>query len=60
MEEDDGDTSWPSPRTDLRNAGATRVNEQVVIDNNLVASQKPSDIPVFNQKVIARRCPRPR
>jgi protease I len=45
-------TSWPSLRTDLQNAGATWVNEQVVIDNNLLTSQKPSDIPIINEKMI--------
>ncbi|MGH1588752.1 type 1 glutamine amidotransferase domain-containing protein [Methylobacterium phyllosphaerae] len=45
-------TSWPSLRTDLRNAGAEWVDEQVVVDGNLVTSSKPDDIPVFNQAVI--------
>jgi protease I len=45
-------TSWPSLKTDLRNAGATWVDEQVVTDNGLVTSRKPDDIPAFNQKMI--------
>lgn len=45
-------TSWPSLKTDLRNAGATWVDEEVVVDNGLVTSRKPDDIPAFNQKMI--------
>ncbi len=45
-------TSWPSLRTDLRNAGAQWVDETVVDDNGLVTSRKPADIPAFNQKMI--------
>jgi protease I len=45
-------TSWPSLRTDLRNAGARWVDEQVVVDNGIVTSRKPDDIPAFNQKMI--------
>jgi protease I len=45
-------TSWPSLKTDLRNAGAEWVDEPVVIDGNLVSSRKPDDIPAFNQEVI--------
>lgn len=45
-------TSWPSLRTDLRNAGADWVDEQVVVDGNLVTSRKPDDIPAFNRAVI--------
>jgi protease I len=45
-------TSWPSLRTDLRNAGADWVDEQVVLDGNLVTSRKPDDIPSFNREVI--------
>ncbi|HEY0621492.1 type 1 glutamine amidotransferase domain-containing protein [Sphingomonas sp.] len=40
-------TSWPSVRTDLANAGATVVDEAVVIDGNLITSRKPGDIPMF-------------
>lgn len=46
-------TSWPSLRTDLRNAGATWVDQQVVESPGLVTSRKPADIPAFNQAMIA-------
>lgn len=45
-------TSWPSLRTDLKNAGAKWVNREVVEDNRLVTSRKPDDIPAFNKKFI--------
>jgi protease I len=45
-------TSWPSLRTDLLNAGATWVDEEVVVDQGLVTSRKPDDIPAFSRKVI--------
>lgn len=45
-------TSWPSLKTDLRNAGATWVDRDVVVDNGLVSSRKPADIPAFNKKMI--------
>jgi protease I len=45
-------TSWPSVKTDLKNAGATWVDEEVVTDNGLVTSRKPDDIPAFNRKMI--------
>jgi protease I len=45
-------TSWPSIKTDLINAGAKWVDEQVVTDNGLVTSRKPDDIPAFNEKMI--------
>jgi protease I len=45
-------TSWPSLKTDLRNAGADWVDQEVVVDRNLVTSRKPDDIPAFNQKMI--------
>lgn len=45
-------TSWPSLRTDLRNAGAEWVDEQVVTDGDLVTSRKPDDLPAFNAKLI--------
>lgn len=44
--------SWPSLKTDLRNAGAEWVDEEVVVDGNLVSSRKPDDIPAFNREVI--------
>jgi protease I len=45
-------TSWPSIRTDLKNAGANWVDREVVVDNGLVTSRKPDDIPAFNRKMI--------
>lgn len=45
-------TSWPSLRTDLENAGALWVDEEVVIDENLITSRKPDDLPVFCENVI--------
>ncbi len=45
-------TSWPSVKTDLINAGAKWVDEAVVVDQGLVSSRKPEDIPVFNEKMI--------
>lgn len=45
-------TSWPTLQTDLKNAGANWVNEEVVVDNGLVTSRKPDDIPAFNAKMI--------
>jgi len=45
-------TSWPSLQSDLRNAGATWVDQEVVTDNGLVTSRKPDDIPAFNSKMI--------
>ena len=46
-------TSWPSIRTDLRNAGATVVDEEVHVDGKLVTSRKPADIPAFNAALLA-------
>ena len=46
-------TSWPSIRTDLRNAGAEVVDEQVVVDGNFITSRKPDDIPAFSKALIA-------
>lgn len=45
-------TSWPSIRTDLANAGAEVVDEEVVVDDGLVTSRKPDDIPAFNARMI--------
>jgi protease I len=45
-------TSWPSIKTDLRNAGADWVDREVVVDDGLVSSRKPDDIPAFNRKMI--------
>ncbi|EAZ91970.1 type 1 glutamine amidotransferase domain-containing protein [Crocosphaera chwakensis] len=46
-------TSWPSLKTDLKNAGANWVDEEVVIDGNLVTSRNPHDIPAFISAAIA-------
>ena len=45
-------TSWPSLQTDLRNAGATWVDEEVVVDEGLVTSRKPGDLPAFNARMV--------
>ena len=45
-------TSWPSLKTDIRNAGAEWVDRDVVTDHGLVTSRKPDDIPAFNRKMI--------
>ncbi len=45
-------TSWPSLKTDLRNAGANWVDEEVVVDHGLVTSRKPDDLPAFCQKMV--------
>jgi protease I len=45
-------TSWPSLRTDLVNAGAQWVDQEVVVDRGLVSSRKPADIPAFSRKLI--------
>jgi protease I len=45
-------TSYPSLKTDLKNAGAEWVDQQVVTDRGLVTSRKPDDIPAFNRKMI--------
>ena len=45
-------TSWPSLHTDLANAGADWVDQEVVVDNGLVTSRKPDDIPAFNRKMV--------
>lgn len=45
-------TSWPSLQSDLRNAGANWVDRECVVDNGLVTSRKPDDIPAFNEKMI--------
>lgn len=46
-------TSWPSLQTDLRNAGATWVDETVVTDGNLITSRKPDDLPEFSKTLLA-------
>jgi len=45
-------TSYPSLQTDLKNAGAEWVDEEVVVDNGLVTSRRPDDLPAFNKKMI--------
>jgi len=49
-------TSWPSLQTDIRNAGGQWVDEQVVVDNGLVTSRKPDDLPAFNEKIVEEFC----
>lgn len=46
-------TSWPSLKTDLRNAGAEWVDEEAVVDQGLVTSRSPDDMPAFNREMIA-------
>jgi len=45
-------TAWPSVRTDLRNAGAEVVDEEVVTDRGIVSSRKPEDLPAFGRKIV--------
>ena len=45
-------TSWPSIRTDLKNAGANVVDEEVVTDGNIITSRSPDDVPAFTQALI--------
>jgi protease I len=47
-------TSWPSLQTDLRNAGAEWVDEEVVVDGNLTTSRKPDDLPAFGRTIVAQ------
>jgi protease I len=49
-------TSWPSLRTDLRNAGANWVDEEVHVDQGLVTSRKPDDLPAFCEKLVEEFC----
>ena len=46
-------TSWPSLKTDVRNAGGHWVDQEVVVDDGVVTSRRPGDLPVFNRKMIA-------
>ena len=45
-------TSWPSVKTDLINAGANWVDQDVVVDNGLISSRKPADLPAFNRAMV--------
>lgn len=45
-------TSYPSIRTDLRNAGANVVDEEVVVDGNLISSRSPKDLPAFCATIV--------
>jgi protease I len=49
-------TSWPSLQTDIRNAGGNWVDEEVVVDEGLVSSRNPDDIPAFTDKIIEEFC----
>jgi protease I len=53
-------TSWPSVRTDLKNAGAHWVDEPVIVDGNLITSRKPEDIPAFSQAIVEALAPQKR
>jgi len=46
-------TSWPSIRTDLKNAGANVVDEEAVTDGNIITSREPGDVPAFTEALIA-------
>ena len=46
-------TSWPSVHTDLKNAGATWVDKEVVVDGQFITSRKPEDIPAFSREIIS-------
>jgi len=46
-------TSWPSLQDDIRNAGGTWVDREVVVDTNWVSSRKPDDLPAFNRELVA-------
>ncbi len=45
-------TSWPSLQTDLRNAGATWEDREVVVDDNLITSRNPDDLPAFSKTLV--------
>ena len=49
-------TSWPSLQTDIRNAGGQWVDKEVVVDQGLVTSRKPDDLPAFNEKIVEEFC----
>jgi len=45
-------TSYPTIRTDIRNAGGNWVDDEVVVDQGLVTSRNPNDLPAFNSKIV--------
>ena len=49
-------TSWPSLKTDIRNAGGDWVDEEVVVDEGLVSSRNPDDLPAFCEKIVEEFC----
>ena len=49
-------TSWPSLKTDIRNAGGNWVDEEVVVDEGLVSSRNPDDLPAFCAKLVEEFC----
>ena len=49
-------TSWPSLKTDIRNAGGNWVDEECVVEKGLVTSRKPDDLPAFNEKIVEEFC----
>jgi protease I len=49
-------TSWPSLKTDIRNAGGNWVDEEVVVDEGLVSSRRPDDLPAFCAKLVEEFC----
>ena len=52
-------TSWPSVKTDLQNAGADWVDEEVVVDDGIITSRKPDDVPAFTNKIAEELCEPP-
>ncbi|HUA12643.1 MAG TPA: type 1 glutamine amidotransferase domain-containing protein [Solirubrobacteraceae bacterium] len=53
-------TSWPSLQTDIRNAGGEWVDEEVVVDEGLVSSRKPDDLPAFRETIVEEFAAGPR
>jgi protease I len=49
-------TSWPTLQTDIRNAGGEWLDEEVVVDQGLVTSRKPDDLPAFTKKIVEEFC----